>query len=238
MADLPKKGKWIMIIKTVPVLDVFAPLYSIWYALPTKNFSLGDENLPNNYIDYENMFPFRNLTQLKHFITLHKKDKNILDGDEKKTVETFLDKHEIHRQVKILTPFGTVLLQPNEYNVVDFNSYLECIDTGSYQVKFLSGGVKIHKNTARDQLLYIRSRGISLSTALGMVSGLISSQNTLYMLPHPEYQKMFLSWWEVYFEQEKALKTKKLKLNENNEEYFFNEEEALKINNQYYRTKK
>tara|TARA_B110000285_G_C14988501_1_gene545083 strand:- start:203 stop:349 length:147 start_codon:yes stop_codon:yes gene_type:complete len=47
MADLPKKGKWIMIIKTVPVLDVFAPLYSIWYALPTKNFSLGDESFKN-----------------------------------------------------------------------------------------------------------------------------------------------------------------------------------------------
>lgn len=232
MADIPKKGTWIMVIKTVPVQGVFAPLFSIWYALPTKEFTLGDESLPNNYIEYEFMFPFKNLKQLKYFITLHKKDKTILEGEEKKVVEHFLEKHEIHRQVKILTPFGTVLLQPNEYKVIDFNTYLECINEGSFQVKFM-GSTKSSKNTGKNQLFYIRSRGISLSSALGMVSGIITSQNTLYMLPHPEYQKMFCSYWENYFNVQEKLKQKHLKKNPKNIQYFFDEEEALKLNINY-----
>lgn len=223
-----------MIIKTIPVANVFAPLYSIWYALPSGEFFIGDEQRPHSATEHGNIFPFKDITMLKYMVKLHLKDKNALHGIERDTVVRTLEENELHHQVKILTPFGTVLLQPAEYNVIDFNSYLECINNGSFQVKFLNKRTKAAKNTAKEQLFYIQSRGISLSTALGMVSGLVRSQNTLYMLAHPEYIKMFLSEYERYFANELAFKAKMLKRDKDNLEYFFDEEEALKLNQKYY----
>lgn len=233
MNNIPKKGAWILIIKTVPVKDIFAPLYSIWYALPTGEFSIGDEDRPHPEIEYENIFPFRSMRELRHYVKAYKKDKNLVSGEERKTVEHVLDKYSINQQVKILTPFGTVKLQHNEYKVIDFNKYLSSIENGSFQVKFLNTS-KGFKTKVRDQIFYIQSRGISLSIALGMVSGLVRSQNTYYMLAHPEYQRMFLSYFEQYYAKELVYKYKQIKKNPENEQYFFNEEEALKLNRKHY----
>lgn len=218
-----------MLIKTIPVKGVFAPIYSIWYALPSGHFSVGDEDRVDSRIERELQWPFKTMKQLKYFIKLQMLDKNTLDGEEKIAIDHTLKTWPINHQAKILTPFGTVKVNHDEFNVIDFNSYLDCIDNGSFQVKFLTKG-KSHKNTARNQLLYIRSRGISLSSALGMVSGLVKSQNTLYMLPHPEYQKMFLSYYERYAAEQLKFKEEKIKRDKDNLSYFFDEEEALVLN--------
>lgn len=234
MKELPKKGAWVLVTKTIPVKNVFAPLYSIWYALPSGEFSIGDEDRVNSEVEREIEFPFRDLKTLKYFIKLYKADKTALKGLELKEIKRTLDKWPINHQAKILTPFGSVLLQHNEYNIINFNDYLESVDNGSFQVKFLNT-TKASKNKVRDQLFYIRSRGISISTALGMVSGLVRSQNTYYMLAHPEYQKAFLRYYDRYAAEQLVFKRKQIKKNSECEQYFFNEEEALKLNQQHYK---
>jgi len=234
MGDLPKKGTWIMIIKTVPAIETFAPLFSIWYALPSGKFILGDEDRIEPHIEYDIEWPFQSMRTLKHYVKAYLKDKSLVDGDELKAVEYTLNKWDIKHQAKILTPFGTSIIQPEEYNVIDFNSYLECINNGSFQVKFMHKN-KTAKNTAKDQLFYIRSRGISLSSALGMVSGIIKSQNALYMLAHPEYQKIFCEYFERYNAKQLMYRSEKISKSIDNEQYFFDMEEASKINQQYYK---
>lgn len=231
MKLIPKRGAWILIIKPILVKDSFVPYMSVWYGLPTGTMFIGDEMRPDCYINYEIMFKynFDSMEQAKLMLALYFGNKSGLKESQITQIERLIHNEPIHQQMKILTPFGSVFIQPDEYNVVDVTKYFESMKDGSIQLKHMNNGKTLGKKV-EEQLFYLRSRGISMTTAIQMVSGSMKTQNGFYLLPHPEYQRMFLRNFEWHYAKEQVFKAKMVKKDSNNIKYFFDEEAALKLN--------
>ena len=233
---IASKGAWIYIIKPTSIVDNFIPYMSVWYGIPTGNLSIGSERYIGgvniNDLKWEHNFNL-DMDHLKLAIKTYFKNKKGLSVSEESAAKAVIDGYDIHQQMKILTPFGTVYIQPEEYNVVDINKYFEMLKDGSMQMKHMNTSINL-SNTLRDKLFYIRSRGISLVEALKMISGNLNTQNAFFLLTNPYIQEMFLRDFDAENAKQLAFKEKMIKKNPDYIGYFFDEEEALKLNRQSY----
>ena len=231
---IPGKGAWIYIIKPISIVDNHIPYMSVWYGIPTGNISIGDERhvggLTIQDLQWEYSFTL-DMDYLKLCIKNYFKNKKSLTSREESAAKAVIEGYGIHQQMKILTPFGTVYIQPEEYNVVDINKYFEMLKDGSMQMKHMSTTINLG-NTLKDKLFYIRSRGISLVEALKMISGNLSTQNAFFLLTNPYIQEMFLRNFDSENARQLAFKEKMIAKNPDYIHYFFDEEEALKLNMQ------
>lgn len=100
------------------------------------------------------------------------------------------ERHQIHR-VRVLTPRGELGLFPHEYSKIDdITRYLEFIGDGM-EIKFF-GGVE---GVPKDQLFYLRTRGIPKHEAIKMLLGNIRSPEVCWIEARPEVCAAFgLKW--------------------------------------------
>jgi hypothetical protein len=233
---IPKKGTWILIVNSVPVMNAFAPRLSVWYAVPTGEISIGTERLAGFYghDDIMDETWFDHFRQMKSAVNLYlSSNKRALSEQETKDVETVINNRDIHQQVSILTPFGSVILQPEEYTVIDIKKYFHGLESGSHQLKLMTSN-KGASSKWKEQIDYIRSRGIKLEQALEWVSGSVNSQNSFYLLAHPSLQEMFDRDFEAQAAKLSKFKEETLKRHPQHEAYFFDEEDAWKRNIKFH----
>jgi len=98
--------------------------------------------------------------------------------------------HTLHR-VKIKTPRGDLGLFSHEYSKIqDIGKYFEFIGDG-IDIKFF-GGVE---GVPKEQLFYLRSRGISKTDAIKMLLSLIRSQEVCWLETRKEVAEVFRGEW-------------------------------------------
>lgn len=96
----------------------------------------------------------------------------------------------LEMDVKILTPNGSVILQPQEYEIVpDIKAKLAEVDGEHFMMKHFGSETQIKK--LDDQIHYLRSRGIPKADAITLVMGRIKSQKVFWLEYHRAYAQMY-----------------------------------------------
>lgn len=96
----------------------------------------------------------------------------------------------LEMEVKILTPNGSVILKPHEYDIVsNIKDVLSRVDNEHFLLKQF--GSDNQKGKIADQIHYIRSRGISQADAITMVMGQVKSQKVYWLEWHRAYAQIY-----------------------------------------------
>lgn len=182
-----------MLVREVPC-EIRPPLLSIWYALPHSimfaeaqyppGFDMPSEARARKHLDtlwrvrqggkVEDM----DVSEMKKFF-----DANFYENDVWEEVE-------LASRVKIVTPEGTLVLLPHEYNIVsDIDQYLAMVDGHHVTLEEL-GGIKAAKKL-KEMVHYCQSRGISRLEAMKMCAGQVKRQNVYYLKMHEAYAEYF-----------------------------------------------
>ena len=194
---LPIGGAWVMLVKPLPTA-IKPPILSIWYALPDKVFDFGANHV--SYFNLPNSLPptdaARRALQTLWRVRRKAKPKDDLEQASWDNDIAYLEKfgplrHRfLEQRVKILTPEGTVAVNPDEYNIIqDITDYMELVDGEHIKLVEL-GGVKSSSKLA-DQLFYCRQRGIPKADALKMLMGEVKKPNVAYIHIHEGYAEYF-----------------------------------------------
>lgn len=217
MEGLPKAGGWICVNQIVPT-EKPVHRFGIYFAKPTgKYYFEGERHAANifKYIPHEWDYPYNNLIDIytnnqKHTEGLHlmkidiwnfcrsnpnhepinHRGWNLLEQIGKEDLEKNLP---IVQQVKVMTEHGEIYIQPEEYVICTeekLAEYMEAIKDNHCFMVYLSDSRQL-KGKVADQVFYLRSRGISYSTALQMSIGAVSTSNLFYLYMHPGYVEYF-----------------------------------------------
>lgn len=186
-----------MLIKNLPTA-IKPPLLSIWYALPDKVFDFGSNRV--SYFTMRGALPPNDTTrralQTLWRVRRKAKPKDDLEQASWDNDLEYLRKYGplrhryLEQRVKILTPDGTVAVNPDEYTIIkDINDYMELVDGERIKLVEL-GGVKSSSKLA-DQLFYCQQRGIPKADALRMLMGEVKKPNVAYIHIHEGYADYF-----------------------------------------------
>lgn len=198
MALIKKTGEWIMVTRDIGVETPVDP-FSIYYAIPTGKYFYKDESHVNGreifYYDFSEIINL--ISKVDNFSRkeicvkiLKRASKNNFDFEEfnsfEKYIYSILDNKGItlddfSSQIKIKTIFGDVVLNPEDYNVVEnIEKYLAEIDYKTVVMRFLTKSEQL-TGKLNDQVFYLRSRGIGFVDSLKMCINNIKTQNLFYL---------------------------------------------------------
>ena len=209
---LPKAGGWVLITDLIPTV-IPVHRFAIYYAYPTGNYFFENElafRIDSTMYDCahpttgEKMYRLfdvfdKNWDNVKIAINNYgrnkhheftAKQKELLDNE---TMAGLEERYPIEAQVKVITEYGTVCIQPHEYTLVDeekLKEYFEYAKTGDADIVYLSKAKQLSGKIA-DQVFYMRSRGISFSDAIQLCIGSVTTANLLYLRMHPGYVEYF-----------------------------------------------
>lgn len=207
MATINKTGEWIYLVKDF-ALEVPLDRLGIWYAKPKGEYLHGYRNMGGDYVVANEMkdagIQSESIT-VKDYVDLVWK---YLDGGGsdiypkrlREDIEFAISLHKYSKDdfvsvVEIITPFGPITIFPEEYNPVDLNFAMQCVEAGSHIIRYMGNDGNVRdsmKHTkVTEQVFYLRSRGVKFSDAMRGVSGDIKSQHFLYFDPLPQYVDMF-----------------------------------------------
>lgn len=208
---IPKKGTWILIIKDIPVQLPIPPL-TVWYAVPSGKIFYKNER--NRYFEFLDTTEKINYYVDRHFGGDHDLFKNIVykfkttgkvpkvfehkKGILEPTIHDLEENYgfELEQQLKIVTPWGECCIQPEEYNTTDINFHLNAAKTGDAEIKYLTKSKQL-KGKVKEQVFYLRTRGIGFADAVQMCIANIHTQHLFYIEYHEEYMKMFFNTFNV-----------------------------------------
>ena len=202
---IPKQGTWIFIRQNIPVEIPIDPL-SVYFAVPSgKLFFEGESHISDFGRDTE----WRRLMQVYNkdrdtfvvdVFNVKKKNTEGMSSTYVSSIERGLEDGEfdIEQQVKILTEHGQVCIQPEEYTILDnIDDHLNAVKDGDAELVFLNKN-KTLRGKLKEQVFYIRSRGISFTEAMKMVGGQVKSQHVFYIRYTEEIQRYFVRDYDSY----------------------------------------
>lgn len=202
---LPKAGAWIFVKQVVPT-EVPIHKLALYYAIPSGVYYWDGEMTPDwmqllydsDFAHY--MSEFGGNDNFKRCVANYKRNPHFEFRDKELELLESLDsrnllgtKYVLQAQIKIITEYGEVHLQPHEYELVDdakLQEYMESVKSGDAFIMYLSKSKQL-KGKIADQVFYLRTRGISFSTAIQMCIGSISTRNLMYIYMHPGYVEFF-----------------------------------------------
>jgi hypothetical protein len=113
------------------------------------------------------------------------------------------------QQVTILTEHGQVCIQPHEYTIQEtIDDHLEAVKEGEAELVFLNKNKSL-RGKIKEQVFYIRSRGISFTEAMKMVGGQVKSQHVFYIRYKEELQRYFTRDYDSYLAKKNNYSTLK-----------------------------
>lgn len=198
---LPMKGGWVL-VKVSPPTEIKVPVLSLWWAMAEKTFHQGSSGM--GYIGSQYSLPNDGSID-RRLANLWRKrcGAKPRDASDEASIDADLawlksnshhlggiDEIDLEQRVRILTPQGSVCLNPHEFNIIDdINPYMEMIDDDHLKLMQLDGA-KVSKKLA-DQIFYCRQRGISKKDALTMLLGEINKPSIAYLQFHEGYAEYF-----------------------------------------------
>lgn len=191
----PKQGAWIQVKKKVEIKNAPEPL-SIYFATFEKGYferPVYEMDMPFGW----NKF-FAGANSQEDFVRCYFQyewgNKKGLSEMQKKVIEHFKEYNcdsDITVKVKVQTKDGDIYLLSHEFNIVDVEKYVDCVDGEHCVMNFFSETASLPKKMS-EQIFYMRSRGIPYIDALKMLSGNIKKSGIFWITFHKEYQRMFV----------------------------------------------
>lgn len=202
---LPKKGGWILITDYVPT-TIFVHKFALYYATPKGPVYIVGErsrgwlesNIAYDFYSLCNIFNIsRERFKLIASGAVSKRDLDLTTSETRMlkshSYTEFLRNVEFERGAAIITEFGEVTINPNEFTVASekhLKEYMEYAKSGHAFIRYLSNNSQL-KGKIKEQIFYLRSRGISFAEAISMCVGNISTRNLMYVYLHPAYLDQF-----------------------------------------------
>lgn len=212
LKHIPKSGAWIMIRKVIPVGIPIDPL-SLWFAKPSRKVFLnGDNGLGRPFVMSEFHYAMEalgvrdnwELFKTSMFEYIHWGKVGSFDSKSFKAAiaecDGGVESLDFEQQVSIKTVFGDVCINPDEYSICrdDMTDYFEAIKDGHAFIRYMTKSTTM-TGKIRDQIFYLRSRGISYADALLLVWGNIKSQTLFWIEFHPAYVDQFTRGFDDYW---------------------------------------
>lgn len=193
-------GVWALIIKKIPT-RIQPPILAMYYGAVEKIFLAGelhwgylnvahyDSAFKNLYLKGRGRRPrFRDRDHALHTLWLYKQGETAgMDPVALNALKSLDDDGElpdIEYRLRLITEEGDVCIEPHEYRAVhDITPYIEAIGN-EYTLKHLGGNED--GDVFRQKLHYVRSRGIPLADAVGLLLGDIKTPGVCWLKPHPQ----------------------------------------------------
>jgi len=217
LAKFPKKGAWVMVKQTIPV-DIPVDPLSVYFAKPSL-FKLGQVpayKLPDpKKIDEFTSKALQEVSLLNPFGDNHFDYAQVKYNDEYKSALVYCLYADIE------TRFGKVRLRPDEYVVIPDEKLdeqgntviesgmairLEEAGRGHAFIRWYNDDQSANTTRSKkfnDALFYCRTRGLSYSTAIQLLTGMITSQSIFYLEMHWRYQDMFIRDYPQYIQKKR-----------------------------------
>jgi hypothetical protein len=205
---IPKAGSWIFIRKIIPVEIPIDPL-SVYFAVPSGKLFFENETHISDFsmeTEWRRLAATYNKTRDSFIVDVMNVKKKNTEGMSEtyvNSIQRALDDGDIdiEQQVMILTEHGQVCIQPHEYTILDsIDDHLEAVKEGEAELVFLNKNKSL-RGKIKEQVFYIRSRGISFQEAMKMVGSSVKSQHVFYIRYSEEMQRYFTRDYDSYLKK-------------------------------------
>ena len=187
---LPPRGGWIMVKRRPPAELHQVPIFSIFYALPVRVFAWGSHSARFVWGSHLPAHDLWLLYRDRHTQSrLSDSERSRVEQIEKSSQEATGFGLNLEMRVQIAAPAGDLILEPYEWTPC--SDVAPFIDAIGREVTLHEYGSAKPDRRLRDQMFYLRSRGISRFDATTLLFGEVRKPNVFWLELAPEITRVF-----------------------------------------------